>query len=73
MTLPLLVSLEGPLVAMMLFEPFRGLLRRAKYLLVDYSTEDPIHLLTPIVTFIAMAALLRKERLNIFSATPLAG
>ena len=73
MTLPLLVSLEGPLVAMMLFEPFRGLLRRAQYLLVDYSTEDPIHLLTPIVTFIAMAALLRKERLNIFRATPLAG
>jgi hypothetical protein len=32
MTLPLLVSLEATLVAMMLFEPFRGLLRRAQYL-----------------------------------------
>ena len=73
MTLPLLVSLEGTLVAMMLFEPFRGLLRRAQYLIVDYSAEDPIHLVTPIVTLIAMAALLRRERLNVFRATPLAG
>jgi hypothetical protein len=73
MTLPLLVSLESTLVAMMLFEPFRGLLRRAQYLIVDYTTQDPIHLLTPIVTMVAMAALIRKERLNIFRATPLAG
>jgi hypothetical protein len=72
MTAPLLVSLEASLIAMMLFEPFRGLLRRAEYLLVDYSTQDPIHLLTPIVTVLAMATLLRKERLNIFLATPLA-
>jgi O-antigen ligase/polysaccharide polymerase Wzy-like membrane protein len=73
MTLPLLVSLEATLVAMMLFEPFRGLLRRAQYLLVNYTTQDPIHLLTPVVTFVAMAALMRNERLNIFRATPLAG
>ena len=73
MTLPLLVSLESTLVAMMLFEPFRGLLRRAQYLIVDYTTQDPIHLLTPIVTVVAMAALIRNERLNIFRATPLAG
>jgi O-antigen ligase/polysaccharide polymerase Wzy-like membrane protein len=73
MTLPLLVSLESTLVAMMLFEPFRGLLRRAQYLLVDYTTQDPIHVLTPIVTMVAMAALIRKERLNIFRATPFAG
>jgi hypothetical protein len=73
MTLPLLVSLESTLVAMMLFEPFRGLLRRAQYLIVDYTTQDPIHLLTPIVTMLAMAALIRKERLNVFRATPLAG
>lgn len=73
MTLPLLVSLESTLVAMMLFEPFRGLLRRAQYLIVDYTTQDPIHLLTPIVTIVALAALIRKERLNIFRATPLAG
>jgi hypothetical protein len=73
MTLPLFVSLEGTLVAMMLFEPFRGLLRRAQYLMVEYTAQDPIHLLTPIVTLMAMAALIRKERLNIFRATPLAG
>jgi hypothetical protein len=73
MTLPLLVSLEATLVAMMLFEPFRGLLRRAQYLIVNYTTQDPIHLLTPVVTLVAMAALMRNERLNIFRATPLAG
>ena len=72
MTLPLLVGLEGTLLAMMLFEPLRGLLRRGQYLIVDYTAQDPIHLLTPIVTFIALVALLRKERLNIFWATPLA-
>ncbi|MGZ9270615.1 MAG: hypothetical protein ACXW6T_15965, partial [Candidatus Binatia bacterium] len=54
MTLPLLVSVESTLVAMMLFEPFRGLLRRAQYLIVDYTTQEPIHLLTPIVTMMAM-------------------
>lgn len=72
MAAPLFVSLEASLIAMMLFEPFRGILRRAEYLLVDYSTQDPIHLLTPIVTVLAMATLLRKERLSIFVATPLA-
>lgn len=72
LTLPLLVSLEATLFAMMLFEPFRGLLRRAQYLLVEYSNQDPIHLLTPIVTVVAMAALLRRDRLNVFVATPLA-
>jgi len=66
MTLPLLVGLEGTLLAMMLFEPLRGLLRRGQYLIVDYTAQDPIHLLTPIVTFIALVALLRKEKLNIF-------
>jgi len=58
---------------MMLFEPFRGLLRRAQYLIVDYTTQEPIHLLTPIVTMMAMVVLIRKERLDIFRATPLAG
>jgi hypothetical protein len=72
MTLPLLVGLEGTLLAMMLFEPARGVLRRAQYLIVDYSAQDPIHLLTPIVTFIALVALVRRERLNLFFATPLA-
>jgi len=73
MTMPLLVSLEASLVAMMLFEPFRGLLRRAQYLIVNYSGEDPIHLLTPVVTLIALSVVLRKQRLNVLWATPLAG
>jgi preprotein translocase subunit SecG len=73
MTMPLLVSLEASLIAMMLFEPFRGLLRRAQYLIVSYSAEDPIHLLTPVVTLLALAVLVRKQRLNVFWATPLAG
>ena len=73
MTLPLFVSLESTLVAMMLFEPLRGLLRRAQYFIVDYGGEDPIHLLTPLVTLMAFAMLLRSQRLNIFRATPLAG
>jgi hypothetical protein len=73
MTLPLLVSLESTLVAMMLFEPFRGLLRRAQYLIVDYTTQDPIHLLTPIVTVVAMAALIRNERLKYLSCDATGG
>jgi len=73
MTLPLFVSLESTLVAMMLFEPVRGLLRRAQYLVVDYAGQDPIHLLTPLVTLMAFAMLLRSQRLNMFRATPLAG
>src|SRR4051812_20244554 len=72
MSLPLLLGLEGSLLAMMLFEPVRGILRRAQYLIVPYSTLDPIHLLTPIVTFAALVTLLRQQRLNILWATPLA-
>lgn len=73
MTLPLLLSLEASLIAMMLFEPFRGLIRRAQYLIISYSGMDPIHLLTPVVTMMALAVLLKKQRLNILLATPLAG
>lgn len=73
MALPLLVSLEGGLIAMMLFEPLRGLLRRAQYLLVEYSGNDPIHVLTPIVTLVAFALLLKSAGLGILRATPLAG
>ncbi len=73
MGLPLLVSLEAGLLAMIVFEPFRGLLRRAQYLFVEYGSEDPIHLLTPIVTIFALAALLRSKRLAIFRGLPLAG
>lgn len=73
MSLPLLAGLEGTLIAMILFEPLRGLLRRAQYLFVSYSAEDPIHLVTPIVTLIALMVLVRKGRLNQFWSTPLAG
>ena len=72
MAMPLLVSLEAGLIAMMIFEPTRGLLRRAQYLLVDYSNSDPIHLLTPIVMLLAFMLLLRNQRLDIFRQTRLA-
>jgi hypothetical protein len=73
MALPLLVSLEAGLLAMMIFEPFRGLLRRAQYLVIDYAVSDPIHILTPIVTLFAAALILRTHGLNIFRKSPLAG
>src|SRR5229473_1055279 len=72
MALPLFVSLEAGLVAMMLFEPLRGVIRRAQYLFVSYASQDPIHVLTPIVTLLALVLLLRSRRLEIFSSTPLA-
>jgi len=72
MALPLLVSLEAGLLAVMLFEPFRGFIRRAQYLVVDYTTTDPIHILTPLVTLIAFAVLLRLRRFQLFHETPLA-
>ena len=72
MALPLLVSLEAGLIAMMLFEPLRGVIRRAQYLFVDYSNSDPIHLLTPIVTLLALILLLKNQRLEIFRQTRLA-
>ena len=73
MATPLLISLEAGLVAMLLFEPFRGLIRRAQYLIVDYSQLDPIHVLTPLVTLMALAKLVQRYRLNVVRATPLAG
>src|SRR3989440_1324218 len=73
MAMPLLVSLEAGLIAMMLFEPVRGVLRRAQYLFVDYAAQDPIHVLTPIVTLLAFVLLIRSRRLDMFTATPLAG
>lgn len=72
MLIPLLVSLEAGLIGMMLFEPLRGFLRRAQYLFLPYTQTDPIHTLTPIVTIVAMAMLLRRRRLEIFRASPLA-
>src|SRR5207245_6962083 len=46
---------------------------RAEYLIVEYTGDDPIHLLTPLVTLMALVMLLRSQRLNMFRATPLAG
>jgi O-Antigen ligase len=73
MALPLFVSLEASLVAMMLFEPLRGFLRRAQYLFLSYTETDPIHILTPLVTLLAFVMLLHRRRLGIFRQSPLAG
>src|SRR6185295_8844620 len=73
LAVPLLVSLEAGLFAMMLFEPLRGFLRRAQYLFLPYSQADPIHVVTPLVTLMAFAMLLQRRKLQIFRATPLAG
>lgn len=69
----LLISLETGLTAMILFEPFRGFLRRAQYLFVPYSQSEPIHMLTPVVTFAAFLLVLQRQKLEIFRQTPLAG
>ena len=70
---PLLLSLNASLFAMMVFEPLRGVIRRAQYLIVDYNSADPIHLVTPIVTVLAFATVLKSQRLQVIRATPLAG
>ena len=72
MSLTLLISLEAGLFTMMLFEPLRGFLRRAQYLFVPYSQTDPIHLVTPLVTMLALAMLVQRRRFAIFRETPLA-
>ena len=51
----LMISLEAGLIAMMIFEPLRGFLRRAQYLYLTYSQSDPIHVVTPVVTLLAFA------------------
>jgi hypothetical protein len=68
----LVVSFEAGLTAMILFEPFRGILRRVQYLIVPYSSSEPIHLITPVVAFFAFALLLSRHKLEIFRRTPLA-
>jgi hypothetical protein len=73
MALALLFSLEAGLMAMMLFEPLRGFLRRAQYLFLPYSQTDPIHIVTPFVTILAFAMLLQRRRFTIFRQTQLAG
>ena len=72
MTVALFMSLEAGLVAMMLFEPLRGFLRRVQYLFLPYSQTDPIHVVTPLVTILAFAMLLQRRRFAIFRETPLA-
>lgn len=73
MAIALFMSLEAGLVAMMLFEPLRGFLRRVQYLFLPYSQTDPIHVVTPLVTILAFAMLLQRRRFAIFRETPLAG
>jgi hypothetical protein len=72
LALPLLVSLEAGLFAMMLFEPLRGFLRRAQYLFLPYSQTDPIHVVTPLITLMAFAMLVQRRKLQLFRETPLA-
>jgi O-Antigen ligase len=73
LTLPLLVSLEASLMAMMFFEPLRGIIRRAQYIFLEYDSQDPIHVITPVVTIFALISVLRIHRLTILRATPMAG
>lgn len=73
LALPMLVSLEAGLFALMLFEPLRGFLRRAQYLFLPYSQTDPIHIVTPLITLMAFVMLLQRRKLRIFRETPLAG
>ncbi len=73
MVLALFASLEAGLVAMMLFEPFRGLLRRAQYIFLPYAQSDPIHLVTPVITILALAMVVQRRRFTLFRETPLAG
>lgn len=73
MLVSLIISFEAGLTAMIFFEPFRGFLRRLQYLIVPYSQSEPIHLITPAVTFVAFLMLLQRQKLEIVRATPLAG
>jgi hypothetical protein len=68
----LLVSFEAGLTAMIIFEPFRAILRRMQYLIVPYSTYEPIHLMTPVVTFFAFILILNRQKLEIFFASRMA-
>ena len=72
MLVPLLISLEAGLMAIMIFEPFRGFLRRAQYMLVSYSQTEPIHMLVPIATLCAFLIVLFRHKLETIRLTPLA-
>jgi hypothetical protein len=73
LALPMLISLEAGMFAIMLFEPMRGFIRRAQYLFLPYSQTDPIHIVTPLIVGIGFAMLLQRRKLRIFRETPLAG
>ena len=72
MLVPLVISFQAGLTAMIIFEPFRGLLRRMQYLIVPYSQNEPIHLITPVITLFAMFIVLQRHKINIFIESPLA-
>ncbi len=69
MIIPLLINFQAGLMALIIFEPFRGLLRRMQYLFVPYSQNEPIHLITPFVTFIAFVLVIQREKLQMFFET----
>ena len=71
LAIPLLYSLEAGLLAIMFFEPLRGLLRRAQFIFVEYTPTDPIHLITPLITIFAFAILLWLRRGELFRQTKL--
>ncbi len=71
MALPVLSSLEAGMLAILLFEPLRGFLRRAQFIFVEYTTNDPIHLVTPLITVLAFTILLWQRREKLFIAQPL--
>jgi hypothetical protein len=73
MLVSLIISFEAGLMAMIFFEPFRGFLRRLQYTIVPYSQSEPIHLITPVVTFVAFLLVLQRQKLEIVRATALAG
>ncbi len=68
--LPLLYGLEAGMLAMIAFEPFRGILRRAQYLIVPYSQYEPIHLITPFVAMIALLSILMRKQISFLWETP---
>ncbi len=72
LAIPLLASLEAGLLAMMIFEPLRGFIRRAQYLFLPYTQSDPIHVITPLVTLLAFVALVQRRKLAMLTETTLA-
>jgi hypothetical protein len=72
LAIPMLASLEAGLIAMMIFEPLRGFIRRAQFLFLPYTQSDPIHVVTPLITLLAFVVLVQRRSLRVFIETPLA-